>query len=65
MHRLKVECYIGCVILRDCTCHAVAGGEVVGVEVVEVAVEVLDDVAAGMLEVVRRVVHLGVVVRLR
>ena len=54
-----------CVILRDCTCHAVAGGEVVGVEVVEVAVEVLDDVAAGMLEVVRRVVHLGMVVRLR
>ena len=36
-----------------------------GVEVVKVAVEVLDDVAAGMLEVVRRVVHLGVVVRLR
>ena len=34
------------------------------VEVVEVAVEVLDDDAAGVLEVVRRVVHLGVVVRL-
>ena len=35
------------------------------VEVVEVAVEVLDDVAAGVLEVIRCVVHLGVVVRLQ
>ena len=34
------------------------------VEVVEVAVEVLDDVAAWMMEVVRRVVHLRMVVRL-
>ena len=36
-----------------------------GVEVVKVAVEVLDDHAAGVVEVVRRVVHLGVVIRLR